>query len=66
MPFKLYGYFFNNSIKKFPDNVLIKMYFIQFNYDKKYNLNNIKTILETIKKKKYGINSEFILYCQEK
>ena len=58
--------FFNNSIKKFPDNVLIKMYFIQFNYDKKYNLNNIKTTFETIKKMKFGINSQFILYCQEK
>ena len=58
--------FFNNSMKKFPDNVLIKMYFIQFNYDKKYNLNNIKITLEAIKKMKYGLNSEFILYCQEK
>ena len=58
--------FFNNSMKKFPDNALIKMYFIQFNYDKKYNLNNIKITLEAIKKMKYGLNSEFILYCQEK
>jgi hypothetical protein len=58
--------FFNNSMKKFPDNVLIKMYFIQFNYDKKNNLNNIKITLEAIKKMKYGLNSQFILYCQEK
>jgi hypothetical protein len=58
--------FFNNSIKKFPNNILIRMYFIQFNYEKKYNLNNIKTTLEQIKKMKYNLSSEFILYCQEK
>ena len=58
--------FFNNSIKEFPNNILIRMYYIQFNYDKKYNLNNIKATLETIKKMKFNISNEFILYCQEK
>ena len=58
--------FFNTAIKKFPDNILIRMQFIQFNYDKKYNLNNIKTTFEQIKKMKFNISSEFILYCQEK
>ena len=58
--------FFNNSIKKFPNSVLIRMQFIQFNYDKKYNLNNIKATLEEIKKMRYNLSSEFILYCQEK
>ena len=58
--------FFNNSIKKFPNNILIRMHFIQFNYDKKYNLNNIKATLEEIKKMKFNMSSEFILYCQEK
>ena len=58
--------FFKNSIKKFPNSILLRMQFIQFNYDKKYNLNNIKTTLEEIKKLKFGLSSEFILYCQEK
>ena len=40
--------FFKNSIKKFPNSILLRMQFIQFNYDKKYNLNNIKTTLEEI------------------
>jgi len=57
---------FIDAIKKFPQNILIRMYFIQFNYDKKYNLNSIKTTLEEIKKIKYNLSSEFILYCQEK
>ena len=38
---------FNTCIKKFPNNILLRMQFIQFNYDKKYNLNSIA------KKKKY-------------
>ena len=58
--------FFKNSIKKFPNSILLRMQFIQFNYDKKYNLNNIKTTLEEIKKLKFDLSSEFILYCQEK
>ena len=60
------GIYFNNSIKKFPNNILIRMYFIQFNYDRKYNLNKIKATLEEIKKMKFNLSSEFILYCQEK
>ena len=58
--------YFNDSIKKFPNSVLIRMQYIQFNYDKKYNLNNIKATLEGIKKLKFTLSSEFILYCQEK
>ena len=57
---------FITSIKKFPDNILLRMQFIQFNYDKKYNLNSIKSTFEEIKKMKFNLSSEFILYCQEK
>ena len=57
---------FNTCIKKFPNNILLRMQFIQFNYDKKYNLNSIKSTLEEIKKMKFNLSSEFILYCQEK
>ena len=58
--------FFITSIKKFPNNILLRMQFIQFNYDKKYNLNSIKTTFEEIKKMEFNLSSEFILYCQEK
>ena len=57
---------FNESIKKFPNDILIRMYYIQFNYEQKYNLNNVKTIFEEIKNLKFGINYEYILHCQKK
>ena len=57
---------FNESIKKYPNNILIRMYYIQFNYDQKYNLNSVKTTFEEIKNLKFDINSEFILHCQKK
>ena len=58
--------FFNEAIKKYPRDVLIRMYYIQFNYNQKYNLNNIKTTFEDLKKLKFGIHLQFTLYCQEK
>ena len=58
--------YFKDKIKKFPNNILIRMQYIQFNYDQKYSLNNIKTTLEEIKKIKYDMNYEYILYCQKK
>ena len=58
--------YFNEAIKKYPRDVLIRMYYIQFNYNQKYNLNNIKTTFEDLKKLKFGIHLQFTLYCQEK
>ena len=57
--------FFNSSIKKFPTNVILRLYYIQFNYDKKYNLNSVRQTLEEIKKMKYDIKEEYIVYCME-
>jgi len=57
--------FFNSSIKKFPNNVMLRLYYIQFNYDKRYNLNGVRQTLEEIKKMKYGIKEEYIIYCME-
>jgi len=57
--------FFNTSIKKFPTNVMLRLYYIQFNYEKKYNLNSVRQTLEEIKKMKYGIKEEYIIYCLE-
>ena len=58
--------FFNTAIKKFPNNKLLKLYYIQFNFDNKYNLNSMKVILEDVKKMKSDLNEEFIIYCVEK
>ena len=58
--------FFNTAIKKFPNNKLLKLYYIQFNFDNKYNMNSMKVILEDVKKMKSDLNEEFIIYCVEK
>ena len=57
--------FFNNAMKKFPYNKLLKLYYIQFNFYKKYNLNSVRANLEEIKKMKSDLKEEFILYCLE-
>ena len=57
--------FFNNSIKKFPFNIILRLYYIHFNFSKKYNLNSVRLNLEEIKKMKATIKEEFILYCLE-
>ena len=58
--------YFNAAIKKFPNNKLLKLYYIQFSYDNKYNLNSIKLILEEIKKMKSDLTEEYIIYTVEK
>ena len=57
--------YFNSSIKRFPTSVMLRLYYIQFNYDKKYNLNSVRQTLEEIKKMKYGIKEQYIVYCIE-
>ena len=57
--------FFNNLIKKFPFSIILRLYYIYFNFSKKYNLNSVRLNLEEIKKMRSNINEEFILYCLE-
>ena len=57
---------FNDAIKKFPNDILIRMYYIQFSYDHKYNLNCVRETFEEIKKLKFGLKLQFNLFCQEK
>ena len=57
---------FNEAMRKFPNDILIRMHYIQFNYNQKYNLNRVKTTFEEIKKLQFGIQSQYILYSQEK
>ena len=58
--------FFNDVIKKFPNSILLRLYYINFNYQKKYNLNSVRANLEEIKKMKYSFNEEFLIYILEK
>ena len=57
--------YFNNAIKKFPNNKLLRLYQIQFNYDQKYNLINLKANLEEVKKMKSDLKEQFIIHCME-
>ena len=43
---------FTEGIKKFPNSRLLLMIFVQFNYEKKYNLNAAKTYLTKLEKQK--------------
>ena len=56
---------FNKAMKTFPHDLLIRIYFIQFNYDHKYNLSSIKATFEELKKLKTDNRTRYIIYCQE-
>jgi len=58
--------YFNTAIKKFPSSKILKLSYIQFSYDNKYNLNSMKAILEDVKKMKSDLTEEYIIYCVEK
>ena len=47
--------YFNFSMKNFPYNKILRLYYIQFNFSKRYNLNSVRTNLEYIKKLKNNI-----------
>jgi hypothetical protein len=57
--------FFGKAIKKFPDSILLRLYYIHFNYYKKYNLNGVRANLEEIKKFNCTTTEEYVLYCLE-
>ena len=56
---------FNTVIKHFPKNSLIRIYYIHFNYTKRYNLNNVRINLAELKKLKVNFQEEFIIFCLE-
>ncbi len=55
--------YFNLGIKKFPNSRLLLMIFVQFNYEKKYNLNAAKTYLAKLEKQKNTLTEDYIIYC---
>jgi hypothetical protein len=54
---------FNEGIKKFPNSKLLIMNFVQFNYEKKYNLNSAKSYLIKLEKSQNTLTEDFIIYC---
>ena len=57
--------YFNRALKVFPYNKLLRIYYIQFNYLNKFNLNSVRANLEYIKKLENNIEEEFIIFCLE-
>ena len=56
---------FNTAMKTFPHDISIRILYIQFNYDQKYNLNSVKTTLDELRKMQKTNKINFIIYCQE-
>ena len=56
---------FNSIIKNYPKNSLIRIYYIHFNYTKRYNLNSVRLNLAELKKLKVNFQEEFIIFCLE-
>ena len=57
--------YFNKVMKNFPDNKILRLYSIQFNFNKKYNLNSVRANLEYVKNIRNDIKDEFIIYFLE-
>ena len=57
--------FFNKAFKKFPDNIYLLILYIQFNYNKRFNLKNVKEKLLKLKTIKCNIKEKYIIYCME-
>ena len=53
---------FNNAIKKFPDSQLILLAYVEFNYEKKYNLNTAKMYLEKLERFKNPLTEDYIIF----
>ena len=59
------NYYFELGIKKYPQNTYLIIYYIQFNYSKRYNLNSVRTNLSKLKTMRKNINEEYIIFCIE-
>ena len=53
---------FNESVKKFPTSKLITMTYVQYNYEKKYNLNTARVQLQKLEKSQNNLSEDFIIY----
>ena len=57
--------YFEKGVKRFPQSTLLLIYFIQFNYKQRCNLNSVRTNLAKLKKMEKNIHEEFVLFCIE-
>jgi len=57
--------YFEKRIKRFPESVYLLIYYIQFNYSKRYNLNNIPKNLSKLNNMEKNLYEKFIIFCIE-
>ena len=57
--------FFDDGLKRFPQNICLLIYYVQFNYSKRYNLNNVRENLSKLKNMEKNIEEDFIIFCIE-
>jgi len=57
--------FFIKGLKKYPKNISLLILFIYFNYNKKFNLNSVKSNLFQLKKLNCTLKENFIIYYME-
>ena len=53
---------FVEGIKKFPNSRILLLIYVQFNYEKKYNLNAAKTYLSKLEKQKNTLTENYIIF----
>ena len=57
--------FFNQGLKRFPDDFDLLILNIYFNYNKKFNLNSVRTNFIHLKKLECTIKQNYIIFCIE-
>ncbi len=57
--------YLNRLLKEFPKNFSLLILYVQFNYSKKFNLNNVKANLNILKNMQCNFKEKYILYCLE-
>ena len=57
--------YFEDGLKRFPQNINLLIYFVQFNYNKRYNLNSVRENLTKLKNMEKNIGEDFIIFCIE-
>ena len=57
--------YFNRLLKEYPKNFQLLILFVHFNYNKRFNLNNVKANLNILKNMQCNFREKYILYCLE-
>ena len=57
--------YMNRLIKEYPQNFNLLILYVQFNYSKKFNLNNVKANLNILKNIQTNFKEKYVLYCLE-